>query len=119
MQRALSVVISQKLHDPRVRGMVSVTRLDVSPDRRQARAWISVLPEQYESRTLRALEHAAKRIHRLVCDEMDTRIVPHFEFVLDRSLKKQAEVFKAINEGMQREDAEAPPKPDGADDESA
>ena len=108
LHRALSTVISQKLNDPRVRGMVTVTEVDLSPDRKQAQVGISVLPEQYERRTIAALRHGAGRIRKLLDREVAMRSIPELDFRIDRSLKRQAEIYQAIDEGMRREQDAAP-----------
>ena len=100
LKRAMAKVLQTKIADPRIRGMISITRMKVSKDLRQAQVNISVLPEQYQKMTLSGLNHAKVHIQHLVRKEVAMRIVPHFEFKLDESLKKQAEVYKAINEGM-------------------
>ena len=106
LKRTIGGVLQHKLADPRVRGMVSVTRVEVGDDLRQAVVYVSVLPANYESRTLQGLRSAAGRIRKLVANAMTIRTVPHLDFRLDGSLKKQAAVFDAIAEGMAREEQE-------------
>lgn len=101
LKRALALVLSQRLSDPRLQGMITVTQVKVSPDLHDAYIWVSVLPEKYESRTLMGLRHATSHIHALVCREVVMKTVPHLDFRLDLSLKKQAAVLDAIRRGQQ------------------
>ncbi len=100
LRRVISQVLARRVSDPRIVGMVSVTRVEISPDRRNAGVFVSILPEQYEKRTMSGLMNAAIHIQNLVREEVAMRIVPHLSFHLDRSLKKQAEIFGAIDRAL-------------------
>lgn len=108
LKRALALVLSQRLSDPRLQGMITVTQVKVSPDLHDAYVSVSVLPDKYESRTLMGLRHAASHIHVLVCREVDMKTVPHLDFRLDRSLKKQAAVLDAIRRGRRSDSQQMP-----------
>ena len=103
LMRVVSGVLTRRLSDPRVSGMVSVTRVDVSPDCRDAIVYVSVIPEKYQQRTIHGLQHAAGYISSLVRKEIVMRSAPRLRFRLDESLKKQAAVFEAIESGLARE----------------
>ena len=105
LKRAISVVLSQGLSDPRLGAMVSVTRVNVSPDLHQAGVYVSVLPEEAGSRVMHGLRHAAVHIHREVSQKVDIRRVPHLEFYLDETLKHQAEVDGAILRARAKDEA--------------
>lgn len=96
LQRAISKIVCCDLSDPRIEGMVSVTDVQVSNDMRQATVMVSVLPEKYETRTLGGLEAASGHLHRRLCRMVKLRIVPRLQFRLDKTLKKQADLFLAI-----------------------
>ncbi|MEM1211351.1 MAG: 30S ribosome-binding factor RbfA [Planctomycetota bacterium] len=102
LQRAVATVLQREVNDPRITGLVSVTKVDVSPDLRDARIFVSVLPEQHASKTLHGLRDAAIHIQSRVKKRVALRVVPHFDFRLDDGLKKEAAVLDAINQGMQR-----------------
>jgi len=86
--------------DPRIRGLVSVTGVDVAPDLRTAMIRISVLPDRYGPRTLSGLRSVSGLLRRVVRDETSLRRVPAFEFRLDDSLKRAAALDDAIREGL-------------------
>lgn len=103
LRRTLAEVLQRDIDDPRLEGaMVSVTEVNVSADLRNATVKVSVLPANAESRAIHALQHASRHIHALVTKKMTLRVVPHLEFRLDETLKKQAEIFKAIHEAIDR-----------------
>lgn len=103
LKRVISRVLTRKLSDPRIVGMVSVTHVDVSPDARHALVYVSVLPDKYQQRALHGLRHAAGRIRAWVCKEVAMRVVPRLEFRLDDSLKKQAAVLDDIQKGINQD----------------
>lgn len=118
LKRAVASVLQRGLADPRIKGLVSVTKVDVSPDLRNAAVYISITPEQYESRTLHGLKDATRHIQKQVNKAVKLRLVPHLEFRLDKGLKKQAEVFAAINEAMRRTEQTNPGGTDAAGDQA-
>ena len=111
LKRAVAEVLSQHLSDPRVTGLVSVTRVTVSPDLHDAYVFISVLPAKYEKRTMMGLRHAVGHIHALVCRAVRMRTVPRLEFRLDESIKRQAEVDRAIHRAAARGGTVTAPEP--------
>ncbi len=110
MTRAVQEVLAQGLHDPRAGGLITITHIDVSPDLHNAIVHVSVLPAEKGSLTVHALQHAARHIRRGVGEKMHIKAVPELTFRLDDSLKKQAEVFAAINKAAaSRPTPPAPP----------
>ncbi|HAI13455.1 MAG TPA: 30S ribosome-binding factor RbfA [Phycisphaerales bacterium] len=105
LKRAISTMLQRDLSDPRIRGMVSVTHVAVTKDMREATIKVSVIPAEYEKLTLHGLNSAAKHIHGKLFKQMDVRRLPFLKFVLDPTLKKQAEVYAAIQEGLAKEKA--------------
>lgn len=109
--RSISKVLSRQIADPRISGMVSVTRVDVSPDLHEAYVYVSVMPARHEKKTIYGLKHAAGYIESLVRKDVRLRQVPHFDFRLDSSLKTSAAVFDAIKRGLE-DQAETPDQAD-------
>ena len=106
LKRALAGLLVQGLADPRVRGLVSVTRVEASSDFRNATVYVSVLPEKYEKRTLAALAHAAGHIHGLLRKAVAMRTVPHLNFRLDAGLKRESQVLQDISRATPAEPSE-------------
>ena len=97
LKRAIQQVIVRGLQDPRTEGsMMTVVSLDLSPDGRHAHVNVSVLPESHEAKCIAALKHAGTYIRREAGELVDMRMLPQLDFVLDRSLKKQAGVIDAL-----------------------
>ncbi len=103
LKRLISHALQARISDPRIAGLVSITRIDLSPDHAQARVFVSVMPQQHERRTIAGLRSGAGHIASLVRPQMHMRRFPRLVFELDDSLKKQAEVMQAIREGLDLE----------------
>ena len=106
LQRAIGQVLSRGLADPRVAGLISVTRVDVGPDLRDARVFVSVLPQRHESRVIHGLQHAAGHVQSELQGVLAMRHVPKLLFSLDDTLKKEAEIYSSIDASMRREQPE-------------
>ncbi|MEM7577773.1 MAG: 30S ribosome-binding factor RbfA [Planctomycetota bacterium] len=103
LKRTVSTVLQRGLGDPRTQGtLISVTKVDVSPDLKHATVLVSVIPEQHQVRAIHALQDATMHIQHQTKKAVALRVVPHLLFRLDKGLKKQAETLAAINEAMQR-----------------
>lgn len=108
VRRLVSEAILRELSDPRVNGLLSVTRVSVSPDLREARVYISVLSDRPESTVMSGLVSARGVIQKHVADGMKIRYAPRISFLLDESLKRQAEVLKALDAASGKEQSGTP-----------
>ena len=103
VRRLVSEAILRDLSDPRIRGLLSVTRVQVSPDLREARVYISILSDRSESTVMSGLLSARGVIQKHVANGMKIRYAPRLSFLLDESLKRQAEVLKALDSAVRDE----------------
>ncbi len=82
----ISAMIAGELKDPRIAGLVTVTSVQVSPDLREARVFVSVLGTEAEhDSTLLGLTAASGFIRRELSTRLQLRRSPELHFVLDRS----------------------------------
>jgi len=95
------------LSDPRVRGMVSVTRVDASPDLKQATVYVTVLPEEREKLTMAGILASTRHVQSKLRSKLTMKSVPHLKFKLDSELKKQQEVLGEIADAMRRTETSA------------
>ena len=102
----MQTVLSRGLHDPRVRGLVSVTKVDVDGALKNAAIYVSVLPQEYADLTVRGLQHAAPRMQSQLSKTVRMRRTPKLTFHVDESLKKQAEFDAALAEARVAEEQE-------------
>ena len=110
MRREIAEILQQKLRDPRVSAMVSVTDVEVTQDLSFARVFVSIMgtPAEREA-AMQALAHAAGFVRRELGPRLGLREVPDVRFVHDESLERGARVedlLKRIHEGKPPEDEE-------------
>lgn len=97
IEEILSDLIRQ-MKDPRVSGLVSVSRVQVTQDGSLARVHVSVMgSEDVQKETLRALEHGQGFLRSKLGAEMSIRHVPELQFLLDRSIEEGDRVLRLIN----------------------
>ena len=103
LRRAMQERIARGVADPRVRGLISVTKVSLSLDRADARIWLSVLPAGHADLTLKGLQSAATKIRKELSEKLRMRRLPRLHFLLDESLKREARVIRAIDEARGRD----------------
>lgn len=105
VQKELSRIISMEVKDPRINPMTSVVSVEVTPDLKFAKAYISVLgDEESKKSTAEGLKKASPFIRSQLAKKLNLRNTPELTFVLDQSIeygvnmsKMIAEVTKDIN----------------------
>ena len=97
---SVSDAIQNRLSDPRIQGMISVTRVETAGDLRSARVYLSVLgvDEKQQELSLRGISHASGRIQRYLAKKLTIRTCPTLSFHLDDSLKKGYQITKLIDQ---------------------
>jgi ribosome-binding factor A len=86
------------LQDPRI-GFVTVTRVETSPDLRQARVFVSVLgSERKRVRTLEGLASAHGVLQSRIADELRMKRTPQLTFEYDPSVEYGVRMSKLIDE---------------------
>jgi ribosome-binding factor A len=115
VQRIVQTEIQRGLSDPRLRGLVTVLGVDVSPDLEDASVRVSVLPAELGPLSVQALQHAAAHLRRTVLKESRVRHAPRLRFVLDDSLKRAAELDAAMREAAEAAATEQDPADGGED----
>ncbi len=98
LREELTDIIRREVKDPRV-GFMSVTRVEVPPDLRSARVYVSVLGSDDERRaTLTALRSAAGFIRHHLRPRLRMRQIPDLEFRDDRSMEHADQIARALQE---------------------
>jgi ribosome-binding factor A len=99
LQRLVATVLQRDVADPRVDGLVSITKVEVTKDLREARVFISILGGTRPAATvLEGIKSAGRHIQAEAAEGLAMRFAPRLSFHLDESLKKQAEILKLIDE---------------------
>lgn len=99
LREEISDLLQRDLRDPRIGGLVSITEVDVAPDLRNAKVFVSVLgtDEERES-TMVALTAAAGFMHRALLKRITIRRIPDLVFLPDISLERGAHILELLAE---------------------
>lgn len=99
VQRELSNIIRGGIKDPRVAPMTSVVSVEVAPDLKTCKAYISVLGnEEAQQNTVKGLQSAEGYIRRELAHTLNMRNTPEIKFVLDQSIEYGVMMSKKISE---------------------
>lgn len=98
LKQEISLILQREVNDPRV-GFATITDVEVSPDLREARVFVSVLGDRQQlEQSLIGLQHAAGYIRTLLGRRVDLRVTPTLTFALDRSLERGTRVVDLIQQ---------------------
>lgn len=100
VQRELSEIIRTEIKDPRVNGaMTSVVAVEVTPDLKYCKAYISVLGDEERAKdALTGLKSAVGYIRRELAHRVNLRNTPEITFVLDQSIEYGVNMSRLIDE---------------------
>lgn len=99
VQRVLAEIIRGEIKDPRISPLTSVVAVEVSPDLKNCKAWISVLgDEKAQEDTIAGLKSAEGFIRREIAKKINLRNTPELRFVLDQSIAYGVDMSKKIDE---------------------
>lgn len=113
LRELIQEIILRGLNDPRISGLITITGVRVTPDAREALVKVSVLPEEKQELTLHGLKAASRHIRHQLSDTIRHRQIPAIIFKLDESLKREAEVNRALAQVTLEREAKAPATPGG------
>lgn len=96
--RELSRIISREIKDPRISPMTTVVAVEVAPDLKTCKAYISVLgDEEEQADTLEGLRNAHGYIKRELAHSINLRNTPDIRFILDQSIAYGVNMSKKID----------------------
>lgn len=140
IREEVATFLSEDVKDPRVRGLVTVTGVDLTRDLRHARVYVSVMGSDEErAATYEGLDSVAGHLRSRIGRALRLRLAPEISFKQDQSVAQAARIESLLaglrDEGVadadaggegvvsaenaESEDAPAGPDGTGAEDESA
>ena len=101
VQKELANLIRGEIKDPRISPWTSVVSVEVSPDLKTCKAWISVLGGEDEiENTLKGLNSAEGFIRRELAHRINLRNTPEIRFIMDQSIAYGVDMSKKIDDVM-------------------
>ncbi|MDE7251643.1 MAG: 30S ribosome-binding factor RbfA [Acetatifactor sp.] len=99
VQRVLAEIIRGEIKDPRISPLTSVVAVEVAPDLKSCKAWISVLGgDEAREATLAGLKSAEGFIKRQLAQTINLRNTPDITFVMDQSIEYGVNMSHKIDE---------------------
>ncbi|MCR4830055.1 MAG: 30S ribosome-binding factor RbfA [Pseudobutyrivibrio sp.] len=99
VMRELSNIIRLEVKDPRISPVTSVVSVEVAPDLKTCKAYISVLgDDEAVKKTIEGLKSSAGFIRRELAHRVNLRNTPEITFVSDQSIAYAAKMSKLIDE---------------------
>ena len=106
IRQEVALILQQEIADPRLT-FVSVTRVSLSKDLRQARVYVSILDDAKREVALAALDRARGHIQSLLAPRIRARFLPIISFEYDPGLARSVRVSKLINDAVKEDQARA------------
>lgn len=101
VQKELSRIISNEVKDPRVGMLTSVTRVEVAPDLKTCKVYISSLDKQHTlEETVKALKNAEGFIRHELASTVNLRQTPQLTFIADHSIEYGVHMNRLIDEAI-------------------
>lgn len=102
--RELSNIIRGEIKDPRIHPMTSVMSVEVAPDLKTCKAYISVLgDDQAKKDTMAGLKSAVGFVRRELARNLNLRNTPEIRFILDESIEYGVSMSKLIDDITKKE----------------
>lgn len=98
LKREISQVINYEMTNTNVTGMISVTRVKISPDLRYAKVYVSIFNSKNVNKTLEGLKKSEGFIRTRIANTINLRTTPELVFVYDDSEEQGARIDKILRE---------------------
>ena len=98
LKKEISQIISFELKNPDATGLISVTKVKITPDLKYAKVYVSVINAKNEEKTFEALKQSAGFIRSLIAKRVNLRITPELVFEKDDSFEYGAKIDSIIKE---------------------
>ncbi len=98
LREEISTLLTRQIKDPRLSGVISITRVVTSGDLRSARVFISVMggPETKKA-ALDGIQSAASFLRRELRDRINMRHTPFLTYELDESMEEADQVLRRLD----------------------
>lgn len=100
LKRELSNIINYEVKNSNVTGMISVTKVQTSPDLKYAKVSVSIINSKNIKQTLAGLKAASGFIRSRIAEKMNLRVTPELVFELDESLVYGEKIDRILEQVM-------------------
>ena len=97
-RKELSQIIGYELKNPNITGIISVTKVKVTPDLKYAKVYISILNSKNTKETMEGLKKSSGFIRTELAKRINLRNTPELTFVLDDSIEYGAKIDSILKD---------------------
>lgn len=97
IKRELASLITT-VKDPRVHGLISITRVDTTNDLRYCKVYVSALDKSDMKEVLKGFKSASGYLRRELGHRMSLRYTPELQFIADSSIDEGTRILKLMDE---------------------
>jgi ribosome-binding factor A len=99
LKEVISEVIQKDIDDPKISTLLTVTKVDISKDLKNAKIYISVIGNDKEKEnTISTLQKNAATIYKIASKKVTLKYFPSLKFILDNSLEKLLKIEKILKD---------------------
>ena len=114
LRHEISRLLTLQINDPRLRGVISITRVETSSDLRIAQVSLSVMGDsETKQSALEGIRSAATFLRRELRPRLSLRYTPFLKFALDESLEEADHLLGIMDRIRDNQPGEEPPKERG------
>ncbi len=97
-KKEISNIINYELKEPKITGLISVTRVKVTPDLKYGKVWVSILNSKNINETMEGLKKSSGFIRTELAKKINLRYTPELSFVIDDSIEYGAKIDSILKE---------------------
>ncbi len=98
LRKELSSILAYDLKNPNITGMLSVTKVKITPDFKYAKVYVSILNSKNIDKTMNGLKESSGFIRSKIAKDINLRITPELVFEIDDSLEYGARIDSILND---------------------
>lgn len=98
LKKNISHIITFELQNSKVTGMVSITKVKITPDFRYAKVYVSILNSKSNTKTIEGLKESSSFIRGQIAKSMNLRYTPELSFEIDDSMEYGEKIDRILKE---------------------
>ena len=103
LKKEISQIISFELKNPDATGLISITKVKITPDLKYAKVYVSIINSKNEEKTMQALKQSAGFMRSLIAKRVNLRITPELVFEKDDSMEYGMKIDSILKELKDKE----------------
>ena len=98
LRKEISNIITFELKDPNITGLISITKVKVTPDLKYAKVYVSIINAKNNEKTMQGLKDSSGFIRTQIAKTVNLRVTPQLVFEFDDSIEYGMKIESIIKE---------------------